>query len=160
MQIGKDKGRKKMTKPKISNIYIAADHRGVGVKLYLSEMLMAAGYQVINLGTDDLNTPVDFPDIAEKMADAMLDDADARGILICGTGAGMEIAANRYRHLRASRCERPEQARDDRFHDDINVLALAADDIDIEIAFLCVQAFLESPFDNCEKRVRRLKKIS
>lgn len=160
MQIGKDKGRKKMKNPKISNIYIAADHRGVGVKLYLSEMLMAAGYQVINLGTDDLNTPVDFPDIAEKMADAMLDDADARGILICGTGAGMEIAANRYRHLRASRCERPEQARDDRFHDDINVLALAADDIDIEIAFLCVQAFLESPFDNCEKRVRRLKKIS
>ncbi|MCQ2572177.1 MAG: RpiB/LacA/LacB family sugar-phosphate isomerase [Alphaproteobacteria bacterium] len=149
-----------MKKPKISNIYIAADHRGVGVKLYLSEMLMAAGYQVINLGTDDLNTPVDFPDIAEKMADAMLDDTDARGILICGTGAGMEIAANRYRHLRASRCERPEQARDDRFHDDINVLALAADDIDIEIAFLCVQAFLESPFDNCEKRVRRLKKIS
>ncbi|MBO7053323.1 MAG: RpiB/LacA/LacB family sugar-phosphate isomerase [Alphaproteobacteria bacterium] len=149
-----------MKKPKISNIYIAADHRGVGVKLYLSEMLMAAGYQVVNLGTDDLNTPVDFPDIAEKMANAMLDDADARGILICGTGAGMEIAANRYRHLRASRCERPEQARDDRFHDDINVLALAADDIDIEIAFLCVQAFLESPFDNCEKRVRRLKKIS
>ena len=81
-------------------------------------------------------------------------------ILICGTGAGMEIAANRYRHIRASRCDRPEQARDDRFHDDINVLALAADDIDIEIAFLCAQTFLESPFDNCEKRIRRIQKIS
>lgn len=144
----------------ISTVYIAADHRGVGLKLYLYEMLMAAGYTVKNLGTDDLNTPVDFPDIAAKLADAMLNDTQSRGILICGTGAGMEIAANRYKHLRASRCERPEQARDDRFHDDINVLALAADDIDIEIAFLCVQAFLESPFDNCEKRIRRIQKIS
>ena len=144
----------------ISTVYIAADHRGVGLKLYLSEMLSATGYTVINLGTDDLNTPVDFPDIAAKLADAMLSDEKSRGILICGTGAGMEIAANRYKHIRASRCERPEQARDDRFHDDINVLALAADDIDIEIAFLCAQTFLESPIDNCEKRIRRLKKIS
>ena len=149
-----------MKKSDISTVFIAADHRGVGLKLYIYEMLSAAGYNVKNLGTDDLNTPVDFPDIAANLADAMLGDEKSRGILICGTGAGMEIAANRYRHLRASRCGRPEQARDDRFHDDINVLALAADDIDIEIAFLCVQAFLESPFDNCEKRIRRLKKIS
>lgn len=144
----------------ISNVYIASDHRGVGLKLYLYEMLMADGYNVINLGTDDLNTPVDFPDIANKLADKMLDDTQSRGILICGTGAGMEIAANRHKHIRASRCERPEQVRDDRFHDDINVLALAADDIDIEIAFLCAQSFLESPFDNVEKRIRRLQKIS
>lgn len=160
MQIREKKGRKEMKNTDISNVYIAADHRGVGLKLYLYEMLMAAGYSVVNLGTDDLNTPVDFPDIANKLADKMLNDPESRGILICGTGAGMEIAANRHRHIRASRCERPEQARDDRFHDDINVLALAADDIDIEIAFLCAQAFLESPFDNCEKRIRRLEKIS
>ncbi len=145
---------------KISKIFIGADHRGVGVKLYLTEMLNAAGYETVDLGTNDMNTPVDFPDIAAKLADAMLDKPDTRGILICGTGAGMEIAANRYRHLRASRCGRPEQARDDRFHDDINVLTLAADDIDIEVAYLCVQAFLESPFDDCEKRRRRLEKIS
>lgn len=149
-----------MTNKEISTVYIAGDHRGVGLKLYLYEMLMAAGYNVVNLGTDDLNTPVDFPDIAKKLTDAMLDDEMSRGILICGTGAGMEIAANRYRHIRASRCERPEQARDDRFHDDINVLTLAADDIDIEVAFLCAQTFLESPFDNSEKRIRRLQKIS
>ena len=70
------------------------------------------------------------------------------------------IAANRYRHIRASRCERPDQARDDRFHDDINVLALAADDIDIEMAFVVAQTFLESPFDDCERRVRRIQKMS
>ncbi|MCR5194369.1 MAG: RpiB/LacA/LacB family sugar-phosphate isomerase [Alphaproteobacteria bacterium] len=145
----------------ISKVFIAADHRGVGLKLYLIEMLSAAGYNVVNLGTDDLNTPVDFPDVAKNLADAMLDtDDDVRGILVCGTGAGVQIAANRYRHIRASRCDRPDQARDDRFHDDINVLALGADDIDIEMAFLCAQAFLESPFDNSEKRRRRIEKIS
>ncbi|MCQ2574924.1 MAG: RpiB/LacA/LacB family sugar-phosphate isomerase [Alphaproteobacteria bacterium] len=144
----------------ITKIFIASDHRGVGLKLYLYEMLMAVGYKVENLGVEDLNTKVDYPDVAKKLADSMLEDKKSRGILICGTGAGMEIAANRYKHIRASRCERPEQARDDRFHDDINVLTLAADDIDIEIAFLCVQSFLESPFDNSERRVRRIEKMS
>lgn len=149
-----------MNKSDISHVYIAADHRGVGLKLYLYEMLMADGYNVVNLGTDDINTPIDFPDVAKKLADAMLVDEQSRGILICGTGAGVQIAANRYKHIRASRCERPEQARDDRFHDDINVLSLAADDIDIEQAFLCTQSFLESPFDNTERRIRRIQKIS
>ena len=144
----------------VSKVYIAADHRGVGLKLYLIEMLNAAGYIVVNLGTDDLNTPVDYPDVAAKLAEAMESDPKSRGIIICGTGAGVMIAANRYRHIRESRCDRPDQARDDRFHDDINVLALAADDIDIEMAFVCVQTFLESPFDDCERRVRRIQKIS
>ncbi len=148
-----------MTK-QISKVFLGADHRGVGVKLYLIEMLNAAGFTTVDLGTNDPATPVDFPDIVEKMANEMQNTTDTRGILICGTGAGMEIAANRYRHLRASRCERPEQARDDRFHDDINVLTLAADDIDIEVAYLCAQAFLESPFDDIERRRRRLEKIS
>ena len=148
-----------MTKT-ISKIYIAADHRGVGVKLYLIEMLAAAGYTVVNLGTDDPNTPVDFPDVVKDLAERMESDKKSRGILICGTGAGMQIAANRYRHLRASRCDRPDQARDDRFHDDINVLTLAADDIDIEVSFLVTRAFLESPFDETERRIRRLQKIS
>jgi len=142
------------------NIYIASDHRGVGLKLYIFEMLRAAGYKITNLGTDDINTSVDYPDIAKMLADKMLEDTNSYGILICGTGAGMEIAANRYKHIRASRCDRPSQAKDDRFHDDINVITLAADDIDTEQAFLCVQTFLESPFDDCERRVRRIKKIS
>lgn len=144
----------------ISKVYIASDHRGVGLKLYLIEMLTAAGYVVVNLGVDDPNKIVDFPDMAKNLAEAMENDEKSRGILVCGTGAGMEIAANRYRHIRASRCERPEQAREDRFHDDINVLALAADDIDIEMAFVCAQTFLESPFDAIERRIRRIKKIS
>ena len=144
----------------VSKVFIGADHRGVSLKLYLIEMLNAAGYNVVNLGTDNPDVPVDFPDVADAVANAIGDDKNARGILVCGTGAGMEIAANRYRNIRASRCSRPEQARDDRFHDDINVLALAADDIDIEIAFICAKTFLESPFDNIERRIRRIQKIS
>ncbi len=144
----------------VSKVYIASDHRGVSLKLYLIEMLAASGYNTVNLGVDDPNTSADYPDVAATLADAMIDDKNARGIIICGTGAGVMIAANRYRHIRASRCTTPTQARDDRFHDDINVLALAADDIDIEVAFLCVQSFLESPFDNIERRIRRIEKIS
>ena len=144
----------------VSKVFIASDHRGVGLKLYLTEMLAASGYNVVNLGVDDPNTSADYPDIAATLADAMLDAPDTRGIIICGTGAGVMIAANRYRHIRASRCDNPSQARDDRFHDDTNVLALAADDIDIEMAFLCAQTFLESPFDAIERRIRRIEKIS
>ncbi len=144
----------------VSKVYIAADHRGAGLKLYLIEMLSALGYNLVNLGVDNPNISVDYPDIAATLADAMIDDPESRGIIICGTGAGVMIAANRYRHIRASRCDNPSQARDDRFHDDINVLALAADDLDIEVAFLCAQTFLESPFDAVERRIRRIEKIS
>ena len=79
---------------------------------------------------------------------------------MCGTGAGVQIAANRYKHIRATRCERPEQARADRHHDDINVLALAADETDPEVAMLCVSEFLETPFDAIERRIRRIQEIS
>ena len=144
----------------VPKVFIAADHRGAGLKLYLIEMLSALGYNVVNLGVDNPNISVDYPDIAATLADAMIDDPESRGIIICGTGAGVMIAANRYRHIRASRCDNPSQARDDRFHDDINVLALAADDLDIEVAFLCAQTFLESPFDAVERRIRRIEKIS
>ena len=145
----------------ISKIFIASDHRGVGLKLYLIEMLSAAGFDnVVNLGVDDPNTSVDLPEITKDLTDAMKNLPDSRGIVICGTGAGVQIAANRYRHIRASRCTLPEQAREDRFHDDINVLALGSDEIDVEMAFLCVKSFLESPFDACERRIRRIKEIS
>lgn len=142
------------------NIYISSDHRGVGLKLYLTEMLSASGYKVVNLGTDNPKDDVDFPEITKRVTDAILTDSSARGIVICGTGAGVQIAANRYKHIRATRCERPEQARADRFHDDINVLALAADETDPEMAMACVSEFLETQFDAIERRIRRIKEIS
>lgn len=141
-------------------VYVSCDHRGVGLKIYLQNMLVAAGFDVENMGTDNPNVAVDFPEITRLVTDKMLDDKAAKGIVICGTGAGVVIAANRFRHIRATRCERPGQAEADRFHDDVNVLALASDDIDPEQAFLTAKSFLESPFDAIDRRLRRIKQIS
>jgi len=144
----------------ISKIYISADHRGVGLKFYLIEMLSALGYCVENLGVDDPKIMVDFPEITKRVTDEMLNNPTSRGIVVCGVGAGVQIAANRFRHIRATRVERPEQAREDRFHDDINVIALSADETDPEVALLCVQEFLEAPFEAIERRIRRIQMIS
>ncbi len=144
----------------ISKLYIASDHRGVGLKHYLREMLDQRGVSPIDLGTDNPNEMVDYSDIANILANAMLGDTNARGILICGTGAGMLIAANRYRHIRASRCDTPDQAHNDRYHDDINVIVFGADDIDPENALICTQEFLTSEFDAIERRIRRIEKMS
>jgi ribose 5-phosphate isomerase B len=141
-------------------VYIANDHRGVGLKVYLQNMLVAAGYDVENLGVDVPEPKVDYAVPAKCVADKLAEDKDARGILICGTGGGVLIAANRFRHIRATRCDRVEQAVSDRFHDDINVLALTADDIDLEAAFLVAQSFLESPFDAIPRRIKRIEQIS
>ena len=144
----------------ITKVYISADHRGVGMKLYLIEMLSAVGYSVVNLGTDDPTAMIDYPEITKRVTDELLTDECARGIIVCGSGGGAVIAANRFRHIRATRADRPEQAREDRFHSDVNVLALAADDLDLEVSMLTAQAFLESPFDAVERRIRRIKEIS
>ena len=141
-------------------VYIANDHRGVGLKVYLQNMLVAAGYDVENLGVDSPEIKTDFVVPAKSVADKLLGDKGARGILICGTGGGVLIAANRFRHIRATRCDRPEQAAVDRLHGDTNVLALAADDIDLEVAFLTAQSFLTSPFDATPRRVKRIGQIS
>ena len=141
-------------------IYIANDHRGAGLKIYMQNMLVADGHEVENLGTDNPDVKVDYPDAAALVAEKLSIDPTARGILICGTGTGMVIAANRFRHIRATRCERPEQAKADRLYCDTNVLAFGADDIDPEVAFLTAQAFLESPFDAIERRIANLEKIS
>ena len=141
-------------------IFIAADHRGVGLKLYLIEMLSTAGYAVVNLGTDDPNTMVDYPEIAQLVTDKLLDDKNARGIIVCGSGGGACIAANRFSHIRAAVCNRPETARENREHNDINVICLGADHIDIEAAFITTEAFLTTQFDAAERRVRRIKMMS
>jgi ribose 5-phosphate isomerase B len=145
---------------RIMKVYISNDHRGIGLKLYLQNMLVADGYDVEDLGTDNPDQPVDFPEITKLATDKLLNDKESRAIIICGTGAGVVIAANRFRHIRATRCDHPEQAEADRFHDDVNVLALGADDIDIEQAFLTATSFLESPFDAIPRRINRLKEIS
>jgi len=144
----------------ISKIYVSSDHGGVGLKLYLIEMLSAIGYGLEDLGVDDPNIRADFPEITKRVTDKMLGDEKSRGIVICKHGGGVEIAANRFRHIRATRVSNPSQAREDRFHDDTNVIALGAEEIDAEMALLSVRAFLETPFDAIPRRIARLKMIS
>ncbi|MDR2685850.1 MAG: RpiB/LacA/LacB family sugar-phosphate isomerase [Rickettsiales bacterium] len=149
-----------MTNSSISKIYIASDHRGVGLKLFLKDMLVSDGYDVDDLGSHNPEEMIDFPLVATWLADRMACDPESRGILICGHGAGVQIAANRFRHLRASRASNPTEARMDRFHDDINVLALSANDIDTDVALLVSKEFLEAPFDAIPRRIKRLEMIS
>lgn len=143
----------------ITNIYIASDHRGISLKYYLIEMLKNEGYETIDMGTNSTES-VDYPDIVKNVAEKMQNDNNARAILICSTGAGMEIAANRYRFLRATRVTNPEEALLDRQHNNTNVITFGADYIEDENALACCFNFLETEFDNSERRCRRLAKIS
>ncbi|MDH3228444.1 MAG: ribose 5-phosphate isomerase B [Alphaproteobacteria bacterium] len=126
-------------------IAIASDHAGFEVKEALKTLLLEAGYDIADLGTDGPES-VDYPDFADAMAGALADGRAARGVLICGTGIGISIAANRYRHVRAARCCDATDARLAREHNDANVLVLGSRTSGPETARDCVRMFLETGF--------------
>ena len=109
-------------------IYLGADHNGFELKNHLAEFLYEQGYELVDEGDEVLKPDDDFPQFAARTVAAMKasDDSDARGILICGSGQGMCIAANRYRGIRASLCWSEAEARASRNDDDSNVLCLPA----------------------------------
>lgn len=127
-------------------IAIASDHAGVALKATLKESLESLGFQVLDLGTDG-PASVDYPDFAAAMAAALQTGRAARGILICGTGIGISIAANRHRHVRAALCHDATTARLCRQHNDANVLALGARVVGLEVALDCARTFLATPFE-------------
>lgn len=139
-------------------IAVASDHAGVGLKPAVEEMLGEMGYEVLNLGTDGPES-VDYPDFADKMAAALKAGDAARGVLICGTGIGISIAANRYKHIRAARCGDATDARLSREHNDANVLVLGARTIGPETARDCVRTFLTTAFEG-GRHQRRVDKMS
>lgn len=139
-------------------IAVASDHAGVGLKPAVEEMLGEMGYEVLNLGTDGPES-VDYPDFADKMAAALKTGDAARGVLICGTGIGISIAANRHKHVRAARCADATDARLSREHNDANVLVLGARTIGPETARDCVRTFLETAFEG-GRHQRRVDKMS
>lgn len=139
-------------------VAVASDHAGVGVKDHVAELLSELGYEVADLGTNGLDS-VDYPDFADAMANAMSDGRAARGILICGTGIGISIAANRYRHVRAARCCDATDARLARQHNDANVLVLGSRTSGWETAQDCVKAFLNTEFEG-GRHQRRIDKMS
>jgi ribose 5-phosphate isomerase B len=126
-------------------IALAADHGGVELKALLVKDLTAAGIPAIDLGTNSADS-VDYPDYADRLAAALKDGRATRGILICGTGIGISIAANRHRHIRAALCHDETTARLCREHNDANVLVLGARVIGPEVARACLNVFLSTKF--------------
>lgn len=127
-------------------IAVAADHAGFALKQILTDELHAGGYEVLDLGTNSADS-VDYPVFGEAMARALLEGRAERGVLICGTGIGVSIAANRHKGVRAAVCYSVEVARLARAHNDANVLALGGRVIDHETAKNCLRAFLDTEFE-------------
>lgn len=139
-------------------IAIASDHAGVELKSTLKEELAELGFEVLDLGTQDAQS-VDYPDMADSLADALEDHRASRGVLICGSGIGISMAANRHRHIRAAPCHDTLSARLAREHNDANVLALGARLIGTETARDCLRTFLSTAFEG-GRHERRVDKMS
>lgn len=138
-------------------IALASDHAGVELKAALKAVLAERGLEPLDLGAHD-TASVDYPDMADALAEAVGDGRAARGVLICGTGIGISIAANRHRHLRAALCHDATTARLAREHNDANVLVLGARTTGIETARDCLAAFLDTAFAG-GRHARRVGKL-
>lgn len=139
-------------------IAIASDHGGVELKATLAGELAELGYEVLDLGTDGPDS-VDYPDFAEALTEALRDGRAQRGVLICGSGIGMSIAANRHREIRAALVHDNLSARLARQHNDANVLVMGGRFIGAEVAKDCLQAFLTTEFEG-GRHDRRVAKMS
>lgn len=140
-------------------VYLGTDHRGFNLKEQLKSKLMESGYKVEDCGADKLDAQDDYVDFAQKVAEKVSQDPDGRGILLCGSGAGMDIVANKFPRVWSALAFDLDRAKQAREHEDVNVLSLPADVLDSEKAWDMVQAFLTTPFSNEERHIRRLKKI-
>lgn len=138
-------------------IVIASDHAGYELKEVLKQELTTMGYRVLDLGTGSTES-VDYPDFGRAAAEAIADGRSSRGIIVCGTGIGISIAANRHPGIRAALCHDVETARLGREHNDANLLALGGRTTDPETAKACLKTFLETPYDGGrhEPRVAKL----
>jgi ribose 5-phosphate isomerase B len=139
-------------------IAVAADHAGFDLKEILKRDLQDAGYAVVDLGTNS-TASVDWPDYGKAMGEAIESGRVRRGVIVCGTGIGISIAANRHRKVRAALCHDATSARLTRQHNDANVLALGARLIGPETARECLRVFLATGFDG-GRHGARVAKIS
>ena len=139
----------------------AADHAGAELKDALLARLLAAGLpdELIDLGGDGSDPDDDYPDFAERIGRAVRDGAVERGVLICGSGVGASVAANKIRGVRAAVCHDTYSAHQGVEHDDMNVLTLGARVIGPEPALECVRAFLGASFSGAPRHRRRLDKV-
>ena len=142
---------------KIYDLAIASDHAGVNLKAKIIKILRGKVLKILNLGSDD-DERVDYPDYAHKMVEEIIEGSALKGILICGTGIGMSIAANRSSSIRAALCVNEYMAEYSRLHNNANVLVLGSKLVEDEISLKIVNKFLETQFEG-GRHARRLGKI-
>jgi RpiB/LacA/LacB family sugar-phosphate isomerase len=140
-------------------IAVGADHAGFDLKQIIAAYLRHRGHQVIDAGTNS-DEPVDYPDYAEAVSKVLLDGRAERGVLICGSGVGASVSANKIPGIRAGLCHNTYSARQGVEHDDMNVLVLGARVIGIEMARELVDNFLGAKFHGEERHRRRVEKIN
>lgn len=138
-------------------VVIASDHAGFALKSALKEQLQAGGYDVLDLGTDGPES-VDYPDFGHALSEAIVAGKAERGVLVCGSGIGISIAANRVPGVRAALCHGSLDARLSRQHNDANVLALGARTTGVDVARDCLAVFLDTEFEG-GRHQRRVEKL-
>jgi ribose 5-phosphate isomerase B len=139
-------------------IIIASDHAGFTYKTLLIKNLREKGYKVIDLGTNS-EEPSDYPDHAADVANALRRNEAKRAIIICGSGVGVSVAANKFKGIRAGVCHDTYSAHQCVEHDNVNVLCLGERVIGIELAYEIVDAFIKARYLNTLNYERRLEKI-
>jgi ribose 5-phosphate isomerase B len=142
-------------------VAFAADHAGAALKVELMRRLDAAGleHDLVDLGGDGSDPTDDYPDFAQRLGSAIRDGSAERGILICGSGVGASVAANKIRGVRAAVCHDTYSAHQGVEHDDMNVLTLGSRVIGPEPAYECSLAFLAARFSGEPRHRRRLDKV-
>lgn len=146
-----------MPQNSIKIVAIACDHGGIEMKSALVEMLSKDGYEILDLGTNQ-TTSVDYPDYANELSRALIDGKAFRGVLICGSGIGISIAANRFPQIRAALIHDALGAKLCREHNNANVIAFGGRTLGIETARDCLSIFLNTEFEGGrhERRVDKL----
>ena len=139
-------------------IIISNDHAGTNLKIGIIEYLNKNNHEVINLGANNLDS-VDYPDFAYNVAKRFKKEVIDFGILICGSGIGISIAANRYNHIRAALCNDIETTKLSRLHNDANILVLSGRSTDKILAINCINIFFNTKFEG-GRHINRIKKLS
>ena len=140
-------------------VAVAFDHRGVKLRERILAELSALGHEAVDLGTDQPEPPIDYPDKAREVGEALHAGEAERAVLVCGSGVGASVAASKLSGIRAAVCHDIYSAHQGVEHDDMNVLCLGSEVIGAELAAELVRAFVSARFDAGERHVRRLEKI-
>jgi RpiB/LacA/LacB family sugar-phosphate isomerase len=140
-------------------VAVAGDHAGYDLKQTLLPFLTKNGYEVIDLGTNTADTPSDYPDFAQAVGQAITSGQAERGVLVCGSGVGVSVAANKIHGIYAGLCHDTYSAHQGVEHDNMNVICIGARVIGVELAREIVKSFLSAQFTNEERHVRRMGKV-